>query len=113
MEEDVFEIAQKQKVMILYPNKKFELVPTSHIRLEKFTIIKDDPQYIGQRLIILADVTTTTLDKRKINLNVAIASMIIGKEYEQNLDLILSPVDHCILTIQGPPLPIQILFTEF
>ena len=107
------ESCQIQKVRIIQPNEKFVIPNDTHTRVERFSLIENGEKFAGQRLVIMSEVTTKTLDGRSLLLNVAIASFTIGSHYEQDCDLIFSPVDQCSLSIIGPPLPIQIQYTQF
>lgn len=59
----------------------------------------------------MAHVTSPTADQRTAQIDVAIASFIIGRDYDQSSDILISPVDRCVLTCLGPQIPVQLLYS--
>lgn len=91
----------------------FEIKSDKHLRLEKLDLLDDYPSENGKRLTVMANVKTNTLDKRETVMEVAIASLIVGKEYSTNIDLIIAPIDICKLTIIGAQVEIQLSYLKY
>ncbi|KAK8853933.1 hypothetical protein M9Y10_016480 [Tritrichomonas musculus] len=97
-------------VGIIQPNIPFQIPSESHIRITNFTILSDDDTLSGSRTTIMANVKALTSDKREVEMNVAVSSFIIGIDYDQSCNLIISPTDQCTLTIVGTNVPIQMIY---
>lgn len=84
-----------------------------YVRIERFSLLDDYPDLEGQRLSIMAHVTSPTLDGGTTQMNVAIASFLIGRDFDQSCDLIIAPTDKCTLGVVGPDVPVQIIYSKF
>jgi hypothetical protein len=98
-----------QCVAFIPPGGEFTVPSTSNIRLDRFSLLDDHPA--GERLTVMAHVTSPTGDQRTAQMDVAIASFIIGQDYDQSSDILISPVDTCVLTCLGPHIPVQLLYS--
>ena len=98
---------------IIRPGSVFGVPTSYYVRIERFSILSDHTPFKGQRLCVVADVDAPTQDGRTVNMNVAVASFIIGKDFDQNCDLVVSPTDRCKLSLTGPPVEVQVLFSKF
>ena len=105
---------QLQKTFLILPEKSsFEIPNDGYVRLERFTLAEDNSEYVGLRIVIFADVTSSTKDHREISVRTAISSFIIGQDYEQTADIVFSPSDKAVISATGPNLTIQITYSEF
>lgn len=97
-------------VALIQPNIPFQIPSENYARITNFSILSEDEELIGSRVIIMANVKSQTNDKREIEMNTAITSFIIGSEYDQSCNLLFSPTDQCTLTIVGAQVPIQMIY---
>lgn len=97
-------------VALIQPNIPFQIPSESHVKITNFSILSEDEDLIGSRATIMANVKTQTNDKRPIEMNVAISSFIIGSDYDQSCNILISPTDQCTLTIVGAHIPIQMIY---
>ena len=103
-----------QKTFLILPEKSsFEVPNDRYIRIERFTLAEDNSEFFGLRIVIYANVTSTTKDNREISVKTAISSFIVGQDFEQSADLIFSPSDKAVISATGPNLTIQITYSEF
>lgn len=98
---------------VIKPDDALELPSDSYVRIERFSILSDHTQFVGQRVSVMASVDAQTADGRAINMNTAIASFIIGRDFDQNCELVISPSDKCKLSLVGAPVTVQMLFSKF
>ena len=103
----------EQNVAILSPNAEFQLPRDVHTRIDRFSLLPAPEVGEGHRVVVMANVTATTSDSRNVNINVAVASFIVGQDFDQQCNIIVAPSDKCVLTTLGAPVPIQILYTRF
>lgn len=82
------------------------------VRIELFSITTENPSCIGQRVTIFADVEQTTKDKRLIHNKVAIASLVVGTDWDQPVDLMFNPSDRASICCEGADVEIQCIFTS-
>ena len=106
------ERVQEQKTVIISIDKPFHIDSDRYIKLERFTIIDDNPEYEGQRICIIVHGKTPRKDGQMMITNVPISSFIIGTDYEQEANLLLSPLDNVDIKMIGPDLKMQILYSE-
>jgi hypothetical protein len=88
---------------------EFTVPFTNNIRLDRFSLLDEQPA--GERLTVMAHVRSPTTDRRTAQMDVAIASFIIGQDYDQSSDIVISPADRCVLTCLGPQVPVQLLYS--
>ncbi|OHS99978.1 hypothetical protein TRFO_33503 [Tritrichomonas foetus] len=98
---------------IIQPDTPFSIESKGHIRIEQLSILSDDESLNGSRVTVMAHVLANTSDRRQIAMDVAISSFIIGRDYDQPMNLVISPTDKCTLTIVETQVPIQILYSCF
>lgn len=104
---------QSQKIAIIRGEQSFKLAGDQYIRFERFIIVDDYPEYAGQRLTIMAHVDTIGIQGNMIKMDVAIASFVIGQNYDQEANHIISAADKTVLSVVGPSIPIQVQFTLY
>lgn len=97
-------------VALINPDAPFEIPSESYVRITNFSILSDDESFNGSRVTIMANVKAQTKDKREIDMDVAISSFIIGNDYDQPCNIIISPSDKCTLRIIGANIPIQMIY---
>lgn len=102
-----------QGVAILQTGAEFTVPSDCYVRIEKFSILEDYPALAGQRCSVVAHVESLTSDGRTVTVDIALTSFIIGRDYEQSADLLISPADKAVLTVYGAHVQIQVLYTQF
>ena len=83
------------------------------IKIEKFCLIKNYPQFEGKRVNIMAKVISKSISGNEIISNVSISSFIIGKDFEQSANILLNSNDLCTIYLQGPNVEIQVQYIIF
>ena len=101
-----------QHTFVITTETPFHVPHHTYIKLERFTIINDNSDYDGQRINIIAHGKTPKKDGQVMISNVPISSFIVGQDYEQEANLLLSPVDDVDISMSGPDLSIQVLYSE-
>ena len=102
-----------QSSVLISPDSPFEIKSEGYVRIDQFSLLEDFESQKGSRFVIFADVTTQTHDKREVKMNVAISSFVIGRDFSQSCNLMISPSDKCILSIQGAKVPVQMMITSY
>ena len=113
MDEEGELVSNNQFVAVLRPGESFVVPSSCYVRIERFSVLEETPRLSGQRVCVMAEVETKTPDRRTVTMKAAIASLIIGKDFDQSCDLVISPSDRTVLTILGTPVPLQMLYTKF
>lgn len=102
------------KTILISPQEPLELQHESYIRIESLSVSASYTQlakFIHERISIMLHVSTVSHTNREINIDASIASFIIGKDFEHECNLLLSPADECSFFTLGPPIPIQIKYS--
>jgi hypothetical protein len=99
-------------IAVIPPGGTFSIPPNSHIHLQRISIIDDCPDLSGRRLTLIAHVTSPTEDGRTVQMDVALASFILGQDYDQSTDIMFAPVDQCVITTIGPEVAVQLLYSK-
>ena len=102
-----------QFAAVVKPGEVFEVASDCYTRIERFSILSDYTPFAGQRVSVMASVDAPTVDGRTVNMNVAVASFIVGRDFDQNCELVISPADKCKLSVVGAPVEMQMLFSKF
>ena len=102
-----------QQTSIITLDKPFHVPHDTYIKLERFTIIDDNPDFEGQRINIIAHGNTPKKDGQAMMTNVPISSFIVGQDYEQEANIVLSPIDDIDISMTGPNLKIQVLYSHY
>lgn len=110
MIEDLF---FSQKTFRLTNETPFRLAIKNYIKIEQFSLIDDRPEHEGERLIIYVTINTVSKSGKQLDTKTPISSFIIGKDFEQSANIILSPKDNATITVEGPDIPVQILYSEY
>ena len=101
-----------QKSTLILPEKSsFEIPNDRYVRIERFTLAEDNPEYDGSRIVVFADVNSETKDGRVISVRTAISSFIVGQDFEQSADIVFSPADSAVISATGPNISIQITYS--
>lgn len=95
---------------MIQPGVPYTIKSDNYIRIKQFSIFPENDQFIGDRITIMANVKTLTNDKREIEMNAALTSFIVGEDFDQQCDLVISPMDNCTLTVIGSQIPVQIIY---
>lgn len=102
-----------QLTSIIATDNSFHVPRDKYIKLERFTLIDDNQEYEGQRINIFVHGNSSKKDGQMIETNVPISSFIIGRDYEQEADLLISPADDLEIIVTGPCLRVQLLYSEY
>ncbi|EAX90013.1 hypothetical protein TVAG_300310 [Trichomonas vaginalis G3] len=101
-----------EESFIISPGKDHEIARDCLVRVEGFSVISDVSDNIGKRLNIFAEINTKTRDKREVHNKIVIASLILGKDWEHEANLMFSPSDNATLTCEGPNVDVQCIYTQ-
>jgi len=107
---DDFKEVELQKTDYIFTGNEYLIPNNCLLKLEKLVMVNDYPEYQGQRAIVMAHTTSKGRGK-EFKVSVAIASFIIGKDYEQNINILLNPSDQCFLELTGPNIVIQLQYS--
>lgn len=105
----------RQCFSVLRPGEEY-VVPSAdgHVRIERLTVLGDPSPAAPQRLVVMAHNTARTVDGRDVAFEVAIASFVPGRDFDQQCDLLFSPADRCVLTLRGDGAQsVQIQYTVY
>jgi hypothetical protein len=102
---------ESQCIAVVPPGASFELPAGGFVHLERLSVLDDLPDLAGQRVTVMAHVSSPTSDARTVQMDTAISSFVIGRDYDQSADLIFSPVDRCTLDTVGPGVRLQLLYS--
>jgi hypothetical protein len=102
-----------QRAAVIPPGGSFSIPPGGHVRVERFSILDDHPSLSGRRLTVMAHVQVPTLDRGPALINVAVASFVIGRDYDQGVEFLIGPVDRCGLNCVGPAVAVQVIYSLF
>jgi hypothetical protein len=105
--------ADSQSVAVIPPGGSFAVPTSDYVRLERFSILEDYPDLSGRRVIVMSHVAAPTQDGQTVQIDVALSSFIIGRDYDQSADLVFAPVDKCTIDTIGPGVTIQVLYSVF
>ena len=86
----------------------------SFIRIDRMSITSNDSfiiEHFNQRVSVMANVSLLTSSGRRVRIEVAIGSFIIGCDFDRSVNIVLSPTDECTLSLIGAPATIQLLCT--
>lgn len=101
------------KTFRLTSETPFHLETHNYIKIQQFSLIDDRQEFTGERLIIYVTINTVSKSGKELDTKTPVSSFIIGKDYEQSANIILSPKDNATITVEGPNIPIQILYSEY
>ena len=84
----------------------------SSLRLQGISILDYPEEAAGKRVTVFADVKATKLDGNELNQHVAIAAFVLGKTFNEELDLLFSPSEDVALSCKGPEATLQIQYID-
>lgn len=98
---------------MISPSKSFSFPPENYKKIKSFIVAEDNELYVGQRISIIAEVRTVSVKKQKeFFQSIAIASFIIGKDFQEDVDLLFGPADNTTIKVIGPEINIQMRYAE-
>ena len=101
------------KVEVISSSKPFSFPQDNYKKVKSFIIVDDNELYAGQRITIMAEVRTISVKKQKeFFQNIAIASFIVGKDFQEEVDLLFGPADNTTIKVIGPDINIQMRYAE-
>jgi hypothetical protein len=104
---------ERQRVAVISPGGSFDVPATGHVRIERFSILDDHPRSDGQRVTVIADAHVPTLDRGPTGITVAVASFVIGRDYDEPVEFLIGPADRCTLRCIGVEVPVQVIYSVF
>ncbi|EAY16915.1 hypothetical protein TVAG_150660 [Trichomonas vaginalis G3] len=84
-----------------------------YVDLHRFSLIDDYPDFQGQRVIVYATLDTVARSGKDLHVKISIASLILGKDYESTADFKISAKDNVNVTVEGPDVSIQMLYSQY
>jgi hypothetical protein len=101
-----------QRIAVIPPGGSFIVPATGYIRIERISIVEDYPNLSGRRVTVMSHVTSPTQDGRTVEIDVALSSFVIGRDYDQSADIVFAPVDKGTIDVKGPEVSIQVTYLE-